>query len=300
MSKNMRSTVAIIAIFSVIAFSAGCEFGKKGWVAKIGSSKISTDEFNARIQTYPANMQEALKDPKNQEAVLDQLINEKVLLLEAQKQGLSKNEDYKKQVAELEKQFENAKKQGLINLLIQDKVKGKVNVTKEDVINYYNQNQAQFKSYEQRRARHILLKSEEDAKAVLAELKSGKDFAQVAREKSQDPTAQSGGDLGFFKRGDLVPAFEQAVFSMKKGELSGIVKTQFGFHVVQLTDVVIVPQPTTDQAYAQIQRSLEAQKQNAALTEYLNTLKTSYKISKNLEAAVKSEDKKEDKKEEKK
>ena len=296
----MRSTVAIIAIFSVIAFSAGCEFGKKGWVAKIGSSKISTDEFNARIQTYPANMQEALKDPKNQEAVLDQLINEKVLLLEAQKQGLSKNEDYKKQVAELEKQFENAKKQGLINLLIQDKVKGKVNVTKEDVINYYNQNQAQFKSYEQRRARHILLKSEEDAKAVLAELKSGKDFAQVAREKSQDPTAQSGGDLGFFKRGDLVPAFEQAVFSMKKGELSGIVKTQFGFHVVQLTDVVIVPQPTTDQAYAQIQRSLEAQKQNAALTEYLNTLKTSYKISKNLEAAVKSEDKKEDKKEEKK
>jgi len=296
----MRSTVAIIAIFSVIAFSAGCEFGKKGWVAKIGSSKISTDEFNARIQTYPANMQEALKDPKNQEAVLDQLINEKVLLLEAQKQGLSKNEDYKKQVAELEKQFENAKKQGLNNLLILDKVKGKVNVTKEDVINYYNQNQAQFKSYEQRRARHILLKSEEDAKAVLAELKSGKDFAQVAREKSQDPTAQSGGDLGFFKRGDLVPAFEQAVFSMKKGELSGIVKTQFGFHVVQLTDVVIVPQPTTDQAYAQIQRSLEAQKQNAALTEYLNTLKTSYKISKNLEAAVKSEDKKEDKKEEKK
>jgi len=300
MSKNRLKSIAVaILISSSVAVLAGCELGKKNWVAKIGGDKISTDEFSARIATYPANMQEALKDPKNQEAVLDQLINEKVLLLEAKKQGIEKNEDYKKQIAELEKQFENAKKQGLINLLIQDKVKEKAKVSKEEVLAYYNQNQNQFKSYEQRRARHILLKTEEDAKAALAEVKSGKDFAQVAKEKSQDPTAQNGGDLGFFKKGDLVPAFEQAVFSMKKGELSGIIKTQFGFHVVQLMEVITVPQPTTEQAYAQIQRSLETQKQNSALTEYLNTIKSSYKISKNLEGQ-KKEEKTEEKKEENK
>jgi len=83
---------------------------------------------------------------------------------------------------------------------------------------------------------HILLKKEAEAKAVLEELKKGASFSKIAQERSLCPSKKRGGDLGFFGRGQMVKEFEKAAFTLKKGDTSEIVKTQFGYHIIKKTD----------------------------------------------------------------
>ncbi|MDH4394976.1 MAG: SurA N-terminal domain-containing protein [Limnobacter sp.] len=127
-------------------------------------------------------------------------------------------------------------------------IKSQITVSDDDVSSYYEQNKARFSEPEQRRVRHILLmpedaKSEPDLKAhaekVLAEVqKAPKQFAELAAKYSKDTvSAQQGGDVGFFGKGMMVPEFEQAAYGLKKGELSGLVKTQFGYHILEVTDI---------------------------------------------------------------
>ncbi len=86
------------------------------------------------------------------------------------------------------------------------------------------------------KASHILVKTEDEAKRILEELKKGVSFAKLAQEKSECPSKKKGGDLGWFGRGKMVPEFEKAAFALKKGEQSGIVKTKFGYHIIKVTD----------------------------------------------------------------
>lgn len=128
-------------------------------------------------------------------------------------------------------------------------IKSKIQVSEADVAAYYEQNKARFSDPEERRARHILLDAEKkdisaddlkaNAEKVLAELKANPlQFAELAKKHSIDPgSANQGGDLGFFGRGAMVPEFEQAVFSQNKGELSGLIKSQYGYHIVEVTDI---------------------------------------------------------------
>ncbi len=86
------------------------------------------------------------------------------------------------------------------------------------------------------RASHILVRTEEEALKLKKEIENGKSFAQIAKEVSLCPSGQNGGDLGYFTKGQMVKPFEDAVFSMKTGEISNPVQTQFGYHLIQLTD----------------------------------------------------------------
>lgn len=134
-------------------------------------------------------------------------------------------------------------------VLSPDTIKSKIDLTDADIATYYEQNKARFSTPEERRARHILLDAEKEgstagelkaaAEKVLADLKANPaKFAELAKQVSIDPgSAAQGGDLGFFGKGAMVPEFEQAVFSQKKGELSGLVKSQFGYHIVEVTDM---------------------------------------------------------------
>ena len=124
---------------------------------------------------------------------------------------------------------------------VQQQVTGNTQASQEEVQKYYEQNKAsQFTTPEQRCVRHILFTKDQKAKAeeVKKQLQNGADFAQLAKQYSQDPgSAEKGGSLGCLGKGDTVPSFDQAIFSAKKGEIVGPIETQFGYHIIQVTDI---------------------------------------------------------------
>lgn len=131
---------------------------------------------------------------------------------------------------------------------IQEGIASKIEVTDDQAEVFYNENKKDFSSSSEIKTSHILLKLEEDAddkkkdetkkkiSDLLKELKDGADFAELAKKNSDCPSSSKGGDLGFFGKGRMVPAFEEAAWSLKVGEISDVVKTRFGYHIIKLTD----------------------------------------------------------------
>lgn len=117
------------------------------------------------------------------------------------------------------------------------------------------------------RARHVLVETEDEAKAVLAEIKKGADFAEVAKAKSKDPGASEGGDLGFFTKDQMVPEFSEAAFKLEPGQISEPVKTQFGWHVIKVEEKRDRPVPEFDKVKDQIENFLVRKRQTEVVTK---------------------------------
>jgi peptidyl-prolyl cis-trans isomerase C len=156
----------------------------------------------------------------------------------------------------------------LMEALLQDA--GRSALTEEAEHKVYDEAVKQMPTEEEVHARHILVPTEDEAKAVLADLKKGADFAAVAKEKSKDPAAAEGGDLGYFTKDQMVPEFSAVAFKLGKGELSDPVKTQFGWHIIKVEDKRAKPTPTFDQVKAQVDNYITHRAQ-AALVEKLRS-----------------------------
>ena len=125
------------------------------------------------------------------------------------------------------------------------------------------------------RARHILVPTEDEAKAILAEIKKGTDFAELAKQKSKDPgAAAEGGDLGYFTKDQMVPEFAEVAFKMNKGEVSDPVKTQFGWHIIKVEDKRNKPVP----AFEQVKDQIETFVARRAQAEYIAKLREAAKV----------------------
>jgi peptidyl-prolyl cis-trans isomerase D len=170
-------------------------------------------------------------------------------------------------------------------LLDRDQVRQKVTVPANDVQRYYNANIQQYQTPEQVRASHILLKTEgkdeaavrKEAQAVLAQIKGGADFAELARKVSEDTSKEQGGDLDFFARGRMVPEFENAAFAMAPGQTSDLVKSQFGFHIIRVTDKRAGSTRTLDEVRQQIQDQLQQEMADQQITTRAQQLETRIK-----------------------
>lgn len=148
-------------------------------------------------------------------------------------------------------------------------------VTDQQAQSRYNELKKEYKPVEEIRARHILVASYDDANALLADLKAGKKFEELAAEKSKDPGAQNGGDLGFFRKDDMVPEFSDVAFKLKPGQVSQPVQTQFGWHVIKVEEKRMSKAPDFDQVKDDIKGRLA----DEALSKLLQKLATSAKIS---------------------
>ncbi|MHC4636729.1 MAG: peptidylprolyl isomerase [Planctomycetota bacterium] len=168
------------------------------------------------------------------------------------------------------------------------KFEGKVNVTPEDANSFYQQNTEKFKYPEQIKASHILIKPADDpnakpddlkaaakakAEGLLKQVKSGGDFAALAKANSSCGSAQAGGDLGFFGKGNMVPEFEKAAFALKVGEISDLVETQYGYHIIKVTGHKDAGITTFAEAKDKIITELTNQKQQELLNQYIEQLK---------------------------
>lgn len=180
--------------------------------------------------------------------------------------------------AELRKQIG---KNLAIQKFIDTKFKGKVQVTEQEAKDFYNSNQDKFAQPEMAHARHILIaakeaepKADKDRKRaklvqIKKQLKDGADFAELAKQSSDCPSKERGGDLGFFPRGQMVKAFDQAVFKMTPGEISDIVETEFGYHLIKLEEKKPAKTVSFDEAKAKITAYLTQEKITANIEAFI-------------------------------
>ncbi len=272
--------VCLIAINLV-----GCALKKpNNWVAKVNSTYITENDINNSLKQYPEETQKQLQS--NKSMIISQLVNQELLFQEAKKEGIENQEEYISQIKQLEAQLENAKRQLLTNFLINQKILTNISVDENEIKTFYNENKTQFNAYEQRKARHILVKTEQEALNIYNKAINKKDFSKLAKKYSIDPTSENGGDLGWFKKGQLVPEFEKSVFNLpRKGSISKVVQTTFGYHIIKLDDIQKVSAKTLEESQTQIKTFLYNQKQSVALQKYIEKIKNHHKVN------LKSDDK---------
>lgn len=230
--------------------------------AKDRGLEVSDEEMN-NIFDQQIN---ALKQQNN--------LNDEQLEQAIQQQGFESMQQYKDMF------FENNMNGFLVNKL-REEVINEVNVSDEEAKEFYDNNPQQFETSEQKRVSHILFDEQEKAEEVLAEINNGADFAEMAREHSTGPTAENGGDLGFITANEqgLDRTFRDAAIKLNVGEVSSEpVETQFGFHLIKVTDTREAGVRDFEEVKSQIKSQMRSQKQNQAFQEFVEGLREEAEI----------------------
>lgn len=229
-----------------------------------------------------------LKDPKinfdmlpqkNKKEVLDQLINKKLLASKALNSDVINEAVYKTTL----KNSIVALKENLALQMWIAKISKDINPSENEIKSFFEKNKANFKKPKKYKANHILLKTEKEAKDIIASLEKSKnlkaDFIQLAKEKSTGPSGKNGGDLGWFEANKMVPEFSLATSFLKKGTITkNPVKTQFGYHVIYLDDIQNESLASFDEVKNDIKRLLSQEQFNKKLEAIINKEKSTAKI----------------------
>jgi len=249
---NFRSLPLLIAATAALIAVGGCNNKPKvddsPVVATVNGSPITEDSydfFKARLH------QRIHPDPtKERELILEQMINQRLLVGYAEAQKLDQEKDV---YQALERQRDAL----LIGAAQRDILKGYPDLTEEDVKARYDEEvKATHKTAYN--VSHIVVPTEDEAKAIIAELKQGTDFAKLAKEKSKGPTGEKGGELGWVQQGMVVPEFFAAVIKMNKGDYTAEpVKTEFGWHVIKINDTRKVDIPPYDKIKGDVARLIQ-------------------------------------------
>jgi len=233
--------------------------------------KARVDAIISQVQKQAQQRNQQLP-PDIDKLVRDKVVTDEILSQEAERRGLAASADFKSQM-------EIARQSILIGMLSTDLDK-RTTVSDAEIQLEYDKFKAQSSGTEYR-ARHILVEKEDDAKALVAQLKSGAKFEDLAKKNSKDPgSAENGGDLDFAAPSAYVPEFSQAMVKLKKGDYTDVpVKTQFGFHIIKLEDTREAKFPPLAEVKPQIQQRLAQQKAAAFRDELRAKAKTDYKFS---------------------
>jgi peptidyl-prolyl cis-trans isomerase C len=291
-------------------------------VAEVNGVVISQEQFNKELEIHLERVSRQGRQLADDQLsalkkdILEGLIEREILFQECQKTGIKiQDQAVDDQLAAIKKRFPSEAEynsalsamklteadvkdqvaRGLaIRELIDQQISGKIEITDEESKAFYDRNLQLFKQPEQVKASHILIKVDAAATdaqktearqkidAVRQKLKDGGDFAELAKEYSEGPSNSRGGDLGYFKRGQMVKPFDDAVFAMQPDEVSDIVETRFGYHIIKVYD----KKPEQTLAYAdvkdQLSQRLKQEKIEKEATKYIDQLKKDAKIQKYL------------------
>lgn len=244
--------------------------------AKILASIAGTNITEADVDAMVASLAQRGQNYNTSEGrgmVLEQLIHQKLFLIDASRNLYEREPAFKAELARLKEDL-------LVNYAVNKAVEG-VRVTEEETKKFYDENPDQFVGSETANASHILVSDEQTAKDILAKIESGEiTFEDAAKQYSSCPSSAEGGCLGDFGRGQMVPEFDEACFTMEVGTLTGPVQTQFGYHLIKLNsrkDAETVPYETIKD---QIRAKLMSEKQQAAYQSKINQLRILYPVDK--------------------
>jgi peptidyl-prolyl cis-trans isomerase C len=233
-------------------------------VARVNGVDIRQSDLALAEDEVGANMPQMSPDQKR-DYLITYLGDVIILAQAAEQQKLADHDDVKHRI-----QFERNKV--LMETLLQQA--GTAAVTDDAMHKVYDEAVKQMPSEQEVHARHILVATEDEAKAIEDQLKKGADFAQLAKEKSKDPGAADGGDLGYFTKDQMVPEFAEVAFKLDKGQISDPVHTQFGWHIIKVEDKRTKPTPTFDEVKGQLQNYVA----HRAQAELVSNLRSTAKI----------------------
>jgi len=228
-------------------------------------------EITQELRRAPREMQQYLASKEGQKQFLERLVRRELLLQQAEKQKIGERPEVSEQVAALRRDL-------MVRALLQEEIGAKVKVEDKEVQEYFTAHPEEF-SGDQVRVRHILVSTEEEARYVSERVKN-EPFEEVAKQVSKDTaTASKGGDLDYLRREQMFPDFAKAAFALKPGEVSGVVRTPFGYHIIKLVDRKKGQPFTYEQVKEQLRRRLLDERQNQQYQEWVKGLEAAAKIT---------------------
>lgn len=241
-------------------------------LAVINGKEITASEFDLRWSQVPEFARKTYAGTDGRRKFLDELITRELLLQEARKRGIDRDRTF-------QERLERIKERNMLDGLIREEVDARVTVAPDEIKAYYDANQGSFTANDELRAGHILVRTEAEAAELRRRILEGEDFAAVARRASLDAaTRHKGGDLGVIKKGQTVPEFERALFTLKVGEISQPVPTQFGYHLVKLTDRTPGVPLSFEEAKDQVKEQVQIEKKRKRFDELVASLRAKAKL----------------------
>lgn len=280
--KRFLRMIALPSALTVVL--VGCN-QSSDYVAKVDGELI--------LQT---DLDEALRNQYGAE-VLDTLINNKIVEMEAKKEGITvSDETIQTEYDELVESYggedavqdileengltiDSVKDNIRMYQLTKDVIAASIEISDEEVAQYFTDNKDNYGQAEQVVASHILLEDEAAAKEVLAKVQAGEDFAKLAQSFSLDAdTSDDGGDLGYISRGQMDESFEEAVFSLEKGAISEVVQTAEGYHIIKVTSKVPAEEAVFDDVKEEVYATMLEERVSEAYSSWLTEKKQQYEI----------------------
>lgn len=312
MIRNRSKWIFLILLIGILIGTTACQQGSSGGkgdvVAQVGEKAITADFYNKKLVFVKWDIENQYGDKiwsidvdgktylqRVQEAVLDQIIDEEIIVQSMKQEGIKVDPEevqqeydaYKESVKDSKEWNEFLEKNKIdedfikqqieTNIYLQrfqEKVIQDLNLSDEALEKYYNEHKEDYKDV-QVQASHILVKTEKEAKEILEKIKAGEDFAELAKKYSQDSSAANGGDLGYFGKGMMVSEFEEAAFSLNPGEISDPVKTKYGYHIIKVTD-----KKEEQKSFEDVKENVKYTLVQKAISDELEKMKSKVEIKK--------------------
>ncbi len=246
---------------------------EKTVIAKIGEREITIEDIKRTKEYMPKEHLQMLDTLNGKKEFINKMVIQEMIYLHALEEKWDQEEAFLEDMKNIK--VERLKGYGI------NKILGDVQVGQKDIEAFYESNKDSFKTGETVRARHILVDNKEKAEELLLKLKNGKDFAETASENSSCPSKANGGDLGTFEKGRMVPEFDEAVFALDIGEISDVIQTQFGYHVIKLEEKNEPRDLSFDEMKEKIKEHLLAQEKSAVFSKITEQLREKYAIQVN-------------------
>lgn len=245
-------------------------------LAKVEDMEITREQMIRIMRNLPRQQAQEVSTEAGRRRLLEEMIQGELLYLDAIAQQLDEDAEFVETL--------NEAKRGLLQRYALQKLLGSMQATEDEVKQYYEDNKEMFRTPLQVSARHILVDDEEEAKRIKQEIQDGLDFSLAAEKYSTCPSSECGGELGTFSKGQMVPEFEEVAFSLPIGQVSDLVKTQFGYHLILVDEIIPEGLASLESVEQQIVEKVLENKQGIAFYNKIDELKSRYKVVVNEEA----------------
>lgn len=258
-----RRAIQLFCVVFPLLYFCGC--GNDKVLARFDGHTITIDEYLWEKDNLPEAQRNSLRTIEDKKEFLNKIIVREMLLQEALRLGIQNNETIRYKI-------ENYRRNLLINELLNRKIEGDTVVTDKEIKEYYLTHQDQFTT-ETVEASYIVVRTREDAEMIMALLKKGESFSELAKKFSIGPGADSGGSIGEITRGQMMSEFEDALFSLEKpGDISPIIATDFGYHIIRLDKTKTTKIISFEEASKKIKNLLTDQKEKQFFENFVKKL----------------------------